>query len=341
MKTKASIIEVARLAGVSKSTVSRVISDAGGSVSAKAEKKVQSAIRELGYTRNSLAAGLRSQKTWMVLVMVPDIANPYWSEIARAAQDRLEAAGNSIVVGNTDWDEKRETRYFDLVRSGRFDGLVLNSVTDDIGMIKDLGVPVVLVGERAEAQDIDTVGTDTSTATRLALEYLWTTGHRRIGLATSEHGSERFLSLRRRAYDNFIAEKGVAPDPGIIFSVKLSEEGGRELVRELLALGNWRDRVDAIFCGNDILAIAAINALREAGVEVGGDISLVGMDDIPAAAHIYPALTTVRKPRSLIGGAAADLLLARMKDPGRPSEKRLFPGELIVRGSVAERQNNT
>lgn len=341
MNQKISIIEVARRAGVSKSTVSRVISDTGGAVSPKSHERVNAAIKELGYTRNSLAAGLRSQKTRMILVMVPDIMNPYWAEIARAAQDRFEADGNSVVVGNTDWLEAREARYFDLVRSGRFDGLVLNSVTDDLATIRSLGVPVVLVGERAVSGIVDTVGTDTMNATRLALEHLWKKGHRRIGIATSDHGSERFLSLRRRAYDDFMREKGVQPDPALAFSVKLSEEGGREMVHSLLALAHWRDRVDAIFCGNDILAIAAINCLREAGVETGRDISLVGMDDIPAAAHVYPALTTVRKPRSLIGAAAAELLLARIEDPDRPAEKRLFPGQLIARGSVAERHGNS
>lgn len=338
MKQKISIIEVARLAGVSKSTVSRVISDRGGSVSETALAKVNKAIRELGYTRNTIAAGLRTQRTYMVLVMVPDIANPFWSEIARAAQDRLEAEGYSVVVGNTDWSEAREATYYELARSGKFDGLVLNTVTDDIDAIKSIGLPTVLVGERAEAQDIDTVGTDTRAAARLALEYLWDRGHRRIAIATSEHGSERFLSLRKRAYDEFLADKGLASDPKLSFSVRLSEEGGKELVRALLALGSWRDDVDAVLCGNDILAIAAIGALREEGIEVGRDLSLVGMDDIPAAALTYPALTTVRKPRARIGGAAAELLLARIEDPDRPVEKRLFPGELIARGSAAERR---
>jgi Transcriptional regulators len=337
MKQKISIIEVAKLAGVSKSTVSRVVSDRGGSVSKSALEKVNAAIQELGYTRNEIAAGLRTQRTHMILVMVPDIANPFWSEIARAAQDRLEAEGYSVVVGNTDWSEAREARYYELARSGRFDGLVLNSVTDDIAAIKSLGVPAVLVGERAESQDIDTVGTDTKSAARLALEFLWSKGHRRIAIATSEHGSERFLSLRRRAYRDFLAEKGVSPDPAISFSVRLSEEGGRELARELLALKDWRARVDAVFCGNDILAIAAMQALREAGVEAGRDISIIGMDDIPAAAQTYPGLTTVRKPRGLIGASAAQLLLARMRDPDKAVERRLFPGTLVERGSAAER----
>jgi len=336
-KTKISIIEVARLAGVSKSTVSRVVSDRGGSVSPRAEELVNAAIRELGYTRNDFAAGLRTQRTYMVLIMVPDIANPFWSETARAAQDALEAEGYSVVLGNTDWSEKREARYFDLARSGRFDGLILNSVTDDIAAIKSIGLPTVLLGERTISLDIDTVGTDTKAGTRLALEYLWGGGHRRIAIATSEHGSERFLSFRRKAYEEFLAEKGLAFDPSIVFSVHLSEEGGRELARSLLGLADWRERVDAVFCGNDILAIAAIDSLREAGVEAGRDISIVGMDDIPAASHIRPGLTTVRKPRVKNGATAAELLLARIRDPDRPPEKRLFGCELITRESVAER----
>lgn len=339
MKTKSNIIEVAKRAGVSKSTVSRVISESGGSVSRKSQELVLAAIKELGYTRNMLAASLRSQRTWMMLVMVPDITNPYWSEIARAAQDRLEAEGNSVVVGNTDWLEAREARYFDLARSGRFDGIVLNSVTDDAETFHSLGVPVVMVGERSSSSGIDTVGTDTLSATRLALEYLWDRGNRRIAIATSDRGGERFLSLRRQAYAAFLREKGVEADPALAFSVKLSEEGGKELARDLIALEGWRRRVDAVFCGNDILAIAAIDALREEGVEVGRDLSLIGMDDIPEAARTMPPLTTVRKPRHEIGTAAAELLLARIDNPERPAERRLFPGLLKIRGSVAERHH--
>jgi LacI family transcriptional regulator len=336
-KPKVDIIEVARRAGVSKSTVSRVVSGSGA-VSAKTLEKVRAAIRELRYTRNTLAAGLRTNKTWLVLIMVPDIANPFWSEIARAAQDHLEAGGNSVVVGNTDWSEEREARYFELARAGRFDGMIINSVTNNIAGIKALGIPVVMVGERAAAQDIDTVGTDTRIATRIALDYLWAKGHRRIAIATTEHGSERYLSLRRRTYEEFLAERGVAHDPSIAFTVRLSEEGGREFARSLLALERWRERVDAVFCGNDQLAIAAMDVLHGAGIEVGRDLSLIGMDDIPGAALVRPALTTVRKPRVRIGTTAAESLLARIRDPARPRVRELFPGELVERQSVAERR---
>lgn len=337
-KPSISIIEVAQLAGVSKSTVSRVVSDRGGSVSPEAEAKVLAAIEELGYIRNHIAVGLRTQRTWMVLIMVPDIANPFWAETARAAQDGLEAAGYSVVIGNTDWNEVRQERYLGLARSGRFDGLILNSVTNDLEAIRSMRIPTVLLGERSENPCLDTVGTDTLAATRRALDYLWATGHRRIAIATSEYGSERFLSLRRRAYADFLAEKGLSLDPAIVFQIRLSEEGGRELARSILALPDWQRRIDSIFCGNDVLAIATIEALGEAGVIVGRDLSIIGLDDIPAAAHCRPALTTVRKQREKTGRAAAELLLARIADPERPFEKRLFPGELVTRESVAERR---
>ena len=274
----------------------------------------------------------------MILLMVPDIANPFWSEMARAAQDRLEDSGYSVVVGNTDWSEQRESRYYDLARSHRFDGLILNSVTDNMAAIEDMGLPAVMIGERAEIQDIDTTGTDTRVATRMALDYLWEMGHRHIAIATTEHGSERFLSLRRKTHGEFLSAKGLEPGSGLAFSVKLSEEGGRDLVREVLSLPRWREKVDSILCGNDLLAISTISAFLEEGIVPGKDISIVGMDDIPAAGHCQPGLTTIRKPRALIGTTAVELLLERLRDPGLPTRCRLYPGELVVRGSVADRR---
>ncbi|HEY9053548.1 MAG TPA: LacI family DNA-binding transcriptional regulator [Rectinemataceae bacterium] len=340
-KPKISIHEVAKLAGVSKSTVSRVVSERGGSVSPRAAEAVNKAIGQLGYRKNIIAAGLRTQKTWMVLAMVPDIANHFWSEIARVLQDRLEPEGYSVVIGSTDWSEAREGKYYELAASSRFDGLILNSVTNNIDLIKGLGVPAVMIGERTAAQDIDTVGTDTLQATRLALDHLWSLGHRRIAIATSDNGSERYLSLRGRAYREFLGDKGLAFDPSLVFSVNLDEEGGRELARRFLSLPDWRKRCTALFCGNDLLAIAAMDEFRKFGIMPGIDVSIVGMDDIPAASQTYPALTTVRKPRKQIALEAAEFLLDRMSGPGQSelaARKTLFPGELVIRSSTGEKK---
>lgn len=338
---KISIVEVARLAGVSKSTVSRVISDRGGSVSPETLERVNRAIEQLGYRKNSIAAGLRTRKTYMVLVMIPDVANPFWSEIAKAVQDALEPAGYSVVLGSTYWSEERESRYYELAQMSRFDGVILNSVTDNIERIKNLGVPAVLIGERTAVQNIDTVGTDTMQATRVGLEYLYELGHRKIALATSDHGSERYLSLRARAYRDFLHEKGLSFDPELVFSVTLNEEGGRTLARSFLSMHDWSGRADGLLCGNDILAIAAINEFRKFGVIPGIDLSIVGMDDIPAASQTYPPLTTVRKPKERIGKAAAELLLKRMQGMSGPPEKHLFSAELVIRDSVRDRRKQT
>lgn len=337
-QAKISILEVARLAGVSKSTVSRVISDRGGSVSPETLERVNRAIEQLGYRKNSIAAGLRTRKTYMVLLMIPDVANPFWSEIAKAIQDQLEPAGYSVVLGSTYWSEERESRYYELARMSRFDGVILNSVTDNLELIRNLGVPAVLIGERATVQNIDTVGTDTMQATRVGLEYLYSLGHRKIALATSDHGSERYLSLRARAYREFLHEKGIPFDPALVFSVTLNEEGGRQLVHQFLSMHDWRDRANGLLCGNDILAIAAINEFRKFGVIPGIDLSIMGMDDIPAASQTYPPLTTVRKPKERIGRAAAELLLKRLQGVSGLPEKHLFPAELIIRDSVRDRR---
>ncbi|MCX7023910.1 MAG: LacI family DNA-binding transcriptional regulator [Spirochaetes bacterium] len=338
-KPKLDIYEVGRLAGVSKSTVSRVISDTGGSVSRKAKDAVNAAISELGYTRNTFAAGLRNSKSYLALLVVPDIANPFWSEIVRAVQDRLEPEGYSVVVGNTDWSEERELSYLRLFRTGRFDGLIINSVTDDIDLILEAGIPAVLVGERSELTQIDTVGTATYQAATLALQYLYDAGHRRIAVVTSETGSERFLSRRFTAYTDFMEAKGLAKDPDLVFTAHLSAEGGERLAGDILAVPGWKDRISAVLCGNDILAISLQNTLRARGVEPGRDISVIGMDDIPIAALTWPALTTIRKPRAEMGKKAAELLMKRIGDPSRTPEKHLYPGTLVIRDSVVEIRN--
>ena len=335
MKPKINIHEVARTAGVSKSTVSRVISDKGGSVSPKAEAAVNEAIARLGYTRNTFAAGLRNARSYLALLVVPDIANPFWSEIARAVQDRLEAEGYSVVVGNTDWSEERELAYLKLFRTGRFDGLIINSVTDDVDLILEAGIPAVLIGERSETAQIDTVGTATYQAATAALQYLYDQGHRRIAVVTSETGSERFLSRRYTAYKDFMLGKGIALDEELVFTAHLSAEGGEKLAGDILSVRDWKERIGAVFCGNDILAISMQNALRAAGVIPGKDLSIIGMDDIPAAALTWPALTTIRKPRAEMGRRAAELLIKKIKDPSRTPEKHLYPGTLVVRDSVA------
>ncbi len=339
-KSKISIIDVARHAGVSKSTVSRVVADNGGnaSVSAKARDAVMSAIKELGYTHNDIAAAFRTAKTNMVLLMVPDISNPFWSETARGVQDFCESKAYSVVVGNTDWREEREEKYLALAQSGRFDGVILNSVTANIAGFKSLGIPAVLIGERSRKTELDTVGTATYKAAMLALEYLYSRGHRRIAIATSRTGSERFLSRRYRAYVDFHRKHALAVDPDLSFFVHLSAEGGRELTRGILSLPDWKDRITAVFCGNDLLAIAAIDAFKSAGVVPGHDLSIIGMDDIPASEMTNPPLTTIRKPRYEIGSKAAELLMARIERPQRRPEKHLFAGELIVRESVAGRR---
>lgn len=334
MNRRISIKDVAARSGVSKSTVSRVVSDRGGSVSGKAQEAVRKAIEELGYAHNTGAAGLRTRRTYLALLVVPDIANPFWSEIARGVQDFLEDGKYSVVVGNTDWNGHREEDYFRLAASGRFDGLIVNSVTNDLARIASAGIPTVLIGERSTRSPLDTVGTDTYAATMTALGHLASMGHRRIAVAVAESGGEKFLSRRHRAYEDFLAAEGLPRDPGLIFRLPLSAEGGVDLARRLLELPRWKQRVSALFCGNDLLAISAMNALRARGVEPGRDLSVLGMDDIPAAAVTFPSLTTVRKPRYRIGRTAAQFLVERIREPERPVRKRLFPGELVVRESV-------
>jgi DNA-binding LacI/PurR family transcriptional regulator len=294
------------------------------------------AIEDLGYTRNAMASGLRTSRTYLVLLMVPDIANPFWSEITRAIQARLEPEGYFLVLGNTDWSEERQSHYLDLVRAGRFDGVIANSVAQDIACFEGLPVPAVMIGERSEGGIMDVVGSETYVEARTALDYLHGRGHRRIGIALSQKANERKRSRRYRAYLDFLAARGLKLDPELVFTMGLSVGDGAELARRIIELRSRGDAVSALLCGNDLVAIEAINAFRSSALVPGRDISIVGMDDIPAAALTYPSLSTIRKPRAEMGRAAASLLLDRLGRPNRPPEKHFFSGELVERESVCD-----
>jgi len=336
MSGKISIVDVARLAGVSKSTVSRVVSEQGGAVSPDTEEKIQKAIRELGYTKNSMASGLRTSRTYLILLMVPDVANPFWSEITKAIQRRLEPEGYFLVLSDTEWSEERQSHYLDLVRAGRFDGVIASSVSADISCFDALPVPAVLIGERNVGGSMDVVGSETYVEAKAALEYFYAKGHRRIAIALPIKSSEPKRSRRYRAYVDFLRSKNLKLEPELVFTTGLSAEGGSALAARIVAMRAKGDALSAVLCGNDLVAIEAINALRSSPLVPGRDISIIGMDDIPAAALTYPALTTIRKPRAEIGRAAASLILDKMERPGRPPEKHLFSGELVERDSVAD-----
>ena len=180
MSSRPTIKDVARKAGVSKSTVSRVVSGDGLNVSEQTRLRVQQAIDELGYVRDAVASSMRTQRTHTVMLAIPDITNPFWPAVARGVQDAMDQIGYAVVFANSEWNGKRESRFLDMVRSNRMDGLLINPISVTERDLRDLGIPSVILGIRTDLQ-WDMVGTNSREGAREALNHLITLGHRRIG----------------------------------------------------------------------------------------------------------------------------------------------------------------
>ena len=331
MANKTTIIEVAQVAGVSKSTVSRVLLG-GAQVKDATKTAVLQAIQSLGYERNELASSLRTDRTRMVMLATPDITNPFWPEVARGLQDTIEPDDYSMVLANSDWDATRERRFLSTARRNRFDALAINPAGVSERELLAHGTPIVILGLTDEFSSFDVVGSDSYHGTLQALEFLYNLGHRRIGFMRGVHRRGRGHA-RQRAYNEFLHQTGLPYDQTLIAEAPFDLEGGRQAARTLLQ----RDgRATAIFAANDVLAIGAMQTARDMGLEIPRDLSVIGMDDIYAAATTIPPLTTVAKDKYAIGRWAGRFLLDRLHTAApTPPRRHAVPCRLVVRGSTA------
>jgi LacI family transcriptional regulator len=331
-KSHPTIIDVARLAGVSKSTVSRVISGGQEWVSDESRQKVEAAIQELGYEYNAMARSMRTNRTNMIMLAIPDINNPFWPEVARGIQDLMEKAGYAVIFANSDWLGHRETSFLRLARRNGLDGILINPIQVTNAELLASGIPTVVLGLRDDYPDFDNVGSDSNGATRMALDYLFSLGHQRIGLLLGKHQNNP-RRTRLDAYLDFHAQCGLSMDPELIVEVPFEHKGGEEGMQRML---NLSLRPTAVLASNDTIAIGALHAAITCGVEVPWDLSIMGLDDIYAASLTIPPISTVAKPKYKIGNEASRLLLARIRGGASEPARLAIPCHLVIRGSTAK-----
>ncbi|MBI5303834.1 MAG: LacI family DNA-binding transcriptional regulator [Chloroflexi bacterium] len=330
--TRPTIIHVARAAGVSKSTVSRVLQGDAASVKAETRQAVTRAIHKLGYEHNAIASSLRTARTNTVMLIAPDIANPFWSEVTRGLQDTMEHAGYSVVVGNGDWDPHRENQFLKTARRNRFDGVAINPTTIHCRELRATGIPTVILGIRDGFPQIDMVGSDSYRGTLDALTYLYQKGHRRIGFIHGRYDTDPGHA-RYQAYTDFVKQHNLRLDPTFIVQVPFDRAGGERGMQTLLSLPK---PPTAVFASNDILAIAAMQRAAQLDVKIPADISIIGMDDIYPASMMTPPLTTMAKQKYEIGCQAAQFLIERIAgNAPREGRRCVLPCTLIERGTVA------
>lgn len=326
------IVDVARRAGVSKSTAARALSNAS-EISQTTRERVLEAARVLGYERNYLAVGMRSGRSGMLGLVIPDIANPFWAEVARGAQDRAVDAGASLLVFSSDWDHAREARHLQALRQARVEGAIINPVADSFDDLDRFGLPFVLIGSSAERfPDTSSVGSDITQAVRLGLDHLISKGHRRPWLMLGPRwriARARFL----RAVHDHCVERDVDPATLPIENGDYTVEGGHAAMMRILEADSGGHVT--VFAANDLMALGAMMAAREAGRECPVDVSILGFDGIPGGAFAWPGLTTIEKPARALGRRAAECLLDEID--GSADHGRIYlPSRLIERGSLAD-----
>lgn len=337
MGRRPTIIDVAKLAGVSKSTAARALTDSQD-VNEATRDKVRKAAVAAGYERNHLAVGMRSGRSGLFGLVIPDITNPFWAEVARGAQDVVEQNGASLLVFSSDWDHAREANHLRALRQARVEGAIVNPVSDNVDDFGRFGLPFVLIGSSAERfPDTPSIGSDIAQAVRLGLDHLHALGHSAPALILgpkSRLARARFL----RSVHEHCLERDVDPAVLLTEDSDYTFEGGYAAMQRLMArrpIGHL-----AVFCANDLIALGAMLAAREAGRECPRDVSILGFDGVPAGAFTWPGLTTIEKPAREMGRRAAQALFDEIA--GRPQDGRTYlPCRLIERGSLADLSAHT
>lgn len=329
----ATITDVSKRAGVSRSTVSRVVAD-NGYVSEEKRRAIEKAIAELGYRPNTLAQALRSQRSNMIGVVVVDVGTPYFANMVYGLQRASRAAGKSLMVSSGYADRDEEAKAIIELVDRSSDGLILyleHALRPDVvDIIHKAQIPVVMVGRDAGADAQGLVVIDNVGGAASAIRFLLDRGHRKIVHLT---GQPDFGDTIARLEGIRIALKqhGLGIDDIHVINGEFSETCGYLTTNELLASGR---EFTAIFAGSDDMAAGVLMALREAGKRVPEDVSVIGFDDSFHARHLWPALTTVRQPLDSLGQAAAEQIIKLMSDPKAGPLRTTIGTTLVRRDSV-------
>ena len=325
------IAEVAREAGVSPATVSRALSTPD-IVSDQTRARVLDAVRRTGYTPNIAGRNLRVRRTMMALVVVPDIGNPFFSEVLRGIDQALSADGYGLIIGNLDKRREKEGEFAELVFAGQVDGvLLLNGrlLAARGRTIDAAGVPLVAACEGIPRARIPQVEAQNREAARDAVLYLAALGHRRFAYLS---GPKSNILERERAagFRDGLKAVGLPVDAAACFAGDFTFPTGVAAAKNFLAMPH---RPTAVFAANDEMAISFLKTVHDAGLRVPRDVSIVGFDGIEYADYCEPPLTTLRQPRRALGAAAATALVDLMTGRHQPEPRQRLPVELLVRGS--------
>jgi LacI family transcriptional regulator len=331
-------VDVARLAGVSRATVSYVMNgqtEGRVSISEETRRRVLDAIEELGYEPDARAQALRSGNTNTIALIIPDLRNPHFCEVATGIEEAARASGYHILLSSTTLNDEYAVEIFKDLSRRRFDGLILGSsfilkseeAQSTLEQVRQRGLPIV---ELSDNYGVDSIGTDYSEAAKEVMSYLLSLGHHRIGLIYGVGGHE-LAEDRRQPYRAALEAAGIPIDENLIAECGPTIEDGYQAGKKLIELSS---RPTAIIAINDLLSIGALRAAADAGLHVPNDLSLVGYDNIPMANYLVPRLTTVTKDAHASGKKAFEILMMRLQNPDLPRQEIHTATRLIIREST-------
>lgn len=329
----ANMKDIAKLAGVSVVTVSRVVNNSSN-VGDETRKKVQQAIKELKYKPNRVAKRLRSTVSSgnLLGVLIPDIKNPFYVDVLNGIEEIAYKNNYALIMCNFNQDEEKQSRYIDILLSEAVDGMIVAPVkTDDQKIINVIqsGLPIVCVDRGLKDVDVDVVLVDNKRGAFLAVEHIIKSGYKRIAYISGKRDIPSSLQ-REEGYLEALKKYDIAVDSSLIKYGDSSHASGVTLSGDLLDLPN---PPDAIFTGNNLITLGALETINKREIKIPQEVAIVGFDDMYWSNSFNPPLTAVRQPAHEIGKRAIELLIQRIEDPHKSTVQMILNADLILRKS--------
>jgi len=332
---KMTMKEIAKMAGVSVTTVSLIINGKDQSIGAETRERVLKLIEETGYVPNGIARSMITKQTSTLGLMIPDITNPYFASMARGIEDAARKAGYHVILCNTDENQERETEYLQLLRRQNVDGVILVSAAtvehEEKRILKEFKKPLIFLDRRGTKQTEASVGFENRKGAYMAVRHLIEAGHNKIGCITGPL-ENKSAQERYQGYLDALKEAKLDPNPKWVVEGDYQMAGGEAGIRTLKDQG-----VTACLIANDWMAYGAYKACYEEGIQIPEDLSIVGFDDLEISKAMIPPLTTVHQPNIEMGQMAVEQIVSWIQSGKPPAESKMFEPRLVVRNSVSKK----
>lgn len=332
-KRNTTIKDIAKAAGVSTATVSMILNKKDKSISQPTRERVLRIARDTKYIRNSMARSLVTSQTKTLGLILPDIVNPFFPEIARGAEDRARESGYNIIICNTDDNVDQENKYIHMLSEKMVDGIILThsaNRNDEMTGLENTRIPIILIDRDYDSPNIlGKVMVDNAKASRAGVNYLVKKGYRRIAYIAGPLNTGTARD-RLEGYKIALIDNDITFDENLVRVGEYKTKWGYEAAEDLL---NSDLDFQAIFCGNDAIAIGAMKRLREMGISIPDDIAIMGFDDIYISSMVDPELTTIKQPNYSMGYEAVKMMIDSIEGRNVDEKNLILKTELIIRKS--------